>query len=244
MTLKRIVTPVHLQPGLDGYIDEVVLRLSEGIADFFGDTDHLELLPIDGEDLAQRIGIGEELVGHIGADHANHVAMLVVAVGDVAAGRDLFHVHVANVGGHAADIDVLQVLPLGAEVCRAPHFHANRLWKLQIVAQGLVVFPGDVAIAPGRLEQFLGIADDGKLVDQKDVRSQVGDAAGEIAVHPADESDHQNERGDRQNNAQQHEKRAQLVRAHGLQRDQRRLAQEAAVAKRALRNGRIHAPNR
>ncbi len=126
----------------------------------------------------------------------------------------------------------------------APHFHAHRLCQLEIVAQRLVVLPGDVAVTAGRLQQFLGIADDGKLMDQKDVRSQVGDAAGEIAVHPADESDHQDERGDRQDNAQQHEKRTQLVRAHGLQRDQRRLAEEAAVTKRALRDGRIHAPNR
>ena len=77
--------------------------------------------------LAHRIGIGKELVGHVGADHANHVAMLIVAIGDVAAGRDLFHVHVADVGGHSADIDILQVLPLGADLCRAPHFHADGL---------------------------------------------------------------------------------------------------------------------
>ena len=63
--------------------------------------------------LPSGIGVGEQLVGDVGADHANHVAMLVVAIGDVAAGRDLFHVHVADVGGHAAQVDIFQVLPLG-----------------------------------------------------------------------------------------------------------------------------------
>ena len=145
-----------------------------------GHADDLELLAIDGQDLAQRIGIGEELVGNVGADHADHVAMLVVAVGHVAAGRDFFDVHVADVGGHAAQVDVLQVLPLVADVGRAPHFHANRFGQLQIVAQRLIVVPGDVAIAAGRLQQFLGVADDGKLVNQKNVGTQVGDAAGEI----------------------------------------------------------------
>ena len=47
---QRVVAPVHLQPGLDGDVDEVVLRLSEGVADSFGDADHLELLPIDGDE--------------------------------------------------------------------------------------------------------------------------------------------------------------------------------------------------
>ena len=97
-----------------------------------------------------RVGVGEKFVGHVGADHANHVAMLVVAVGDVTAGRDLFHIHVADVGGHAAQVDVLQALPLVANVGRAPNLHADRLGQFQVVAQRLVVVPGDIAIAPGR----------------------------------------------------------------------------------------------
>ncbi len=170
--------------------------MSEGVADFLGDPDHLELFSIDGDGFAYRVGIGKEFVGHISADHANHSAMLVVAVGNVASRRDLFHVHVPNVGGHAPDIDILQVLPLRTDFCRAPHFHANGLRELEIIVQRHIVFPRDIAIAASRLQQFLGIADDEKLVDQKDVRSQIGDPAGEIAVHPADESDHQNEGGD------------------------------------------------
>ena len=84
---------------------------------------------------AQRIGVGEQLVGHVGTDHRDHVAMLIVAVSHVAAGRDLLHVHVADVGGHAAQVDVLQALPLGADVGGAAHFHAHGLRQLKIVAQ-------------------------------------------------------------------------------------------------------------
>src|SRR5208283_2164588 len=103
------------------------------------------------------------------------------------------------------DIDIVQVLPLGADLCYAPHFHSHSFGELQIVAHGLEVLPGNVAITPGRLQQLLRITDDGKLHHQKDIGSQVGDTGGEIAVHPCDKSDHQNERGDGQNNAKQHE---------------------------------------
>ena len=60
--------------------------------------------------------------------------MFVIAVGHVAPGRDLLDVHLADVGGHATKVDILQVLPLRAKVGRPPHFHAHSLGKLQIVA--------------------------------------------------------------------------------------------------------------
>ena len=111
------------------------------------------------------------------------------------------------------------------------HFHANRLGKLQVIVHGYVVVPGDVSVTAGRLQHFLRIAEDGKLVNQEDVRSQVGDASSEIHVHPVNQRNHQDERRNRQNNAQQHEERPQLVGAHRLQRDNYRLTQEMLLRK-------------
>ncbi len=59
---------------------------------------------------------------------------------------------------------------------------------------------------------------------------------GKVLIHSRDQRDHQDERGDRQNDAQQHEKRAQLVRTHVLQRDQRRLAQKMCARDFSLRS--------
>ena len=60
---------------------------------------------------------------------------------------------------------------------------------------------------------------------------------GEVLVHSADQRDHQDQRRNRQNDAEQHQERAQLVRAHGLQRDERRLAQEVSARKSSLLAG-------
>src|ERR1035441_3001145 len=121
--------------------------------------------------------------------------MVVVAVADIAAGGGFLHVHLTQVGGDSSDGDVIEILLFRTHHARGADLHAHVLGQLETIAQGLIVVPGDVAIAAHCFHVGFRIADDAHLVDDENVGTEVGDALGEILVHAADQGNDQDQGG-------------------------------------------------
>src|SRR5262249_122178 len=72
--------------------------------------------------------------------------------------------------------------------------------------------------------------------------AHVDDAAGDVLVGASDEGHDHDEGGDSQDDAEEHEERAQLVRAQGFERDEGGLAQGYTLAEDGLTVGHLGVP--
>src|SRR5262249_33272488 len=84
-----------LPVGVDGQHDVVVLRLTEGRAEGFSDTDDLIGMTLRANRFTDGIDVRKEFGGDIGADEGDIGAMIVVGLREVAALRDI---DVADIG--------------------------------------------------------------------------------------------------------------------------------------------------
>ena len=67
------------------------------------------------------------------------------------------------------------------------------------------------------LDELLGVGDQGKSRDLKNIGAESGDALADVAVNAIDERDDDNQCGDGQNDAQKREKGTHFVLAQGVQ---------------------------
>ena len=103
-----VVGPIHLEIRLDRYIRKVILRLSEGRANGFRNTDDQEGPTLNQQFVADRVDSRKELGGQVVADHGDLGAALVVALGDVASVPGCNDVDIHHIGGDAADVRVIE----------------------------------------------------------------------------------------------------------------------------------------
>ena len=69
-----------------------------------------------------------------------------------------------------------------------------------------------------RFDPGIVAGDDAEAVDDEDIRTQVGDAVGNVEIHAGDKAHHCDQSGDGQNYAEEGKKAAQLVRLQGIER--------------------------
>ena len=143
--------------------------------------------------------------------------MLVVAVADVTAERGLFDVHLSDVGGHAPDIDVIEVLVAIFDLALVAHLQANIFGQSHVVAQVFEIFKSDFSVALLVFDELLKAGDQRKLPHQEDVGAEISNPRGNIAIGAFDQRDNYQQSGNRQNYAQQGKKGAQLVGPQGFQ---------------------------
>ena len=135
------MSAIDLEEGFDGNVGEVVLRLAEDGAEGLGDSDDGEGAAINPEFAADGINEREKLGGQIVADHGDHGAALVVAIGDVTALDGLLDINLADVGGDAADAGVIDALRADMDFAGGANFGADTAGELEIVVKGLVSLP-------------------------------------------------------------------------------------------------------
>src|SRR6266478_767699 len=211
------VCSIHLEISLDWDVGKIVLRLTEGRADRVRDADNQERPAINQEFVANGIKAGEKLNGQVVANHSDLGPALIVTLGDVAAVARCDDVDVHHVGGDAADIGVVESMRAGAHFSIDAQLHANAERQLHIVAQRFEVVPGNLFVAAVGLHVLVDVGNDGEASQQKNVGAHIGDAVGDVAVHAGDQGDDHNERGNRQDDAQEHQEGAHFVGAQGLQ---------------------------
>ncbi len=156
-------------------------------------------------------------------DHDNVGAMFIVRIRDVAAELRLLQADLAHVRRDSQDPHFLQVFGFVLGLDQAPLPEPHVPGQAHVVAHEFVVFPGHFPVAALEFKEFLLAGGNGVLDHQKNVGSEVSNAVGNVLVAAGDQRDHQQQRANRKNHAQQREKRPQLMRAQGVQRNQRRL---------------------
>src|SRR5208282_5553570 len=209
---------INLEEGFDRHVGEVVLGLAEDGAEGFGDAHDGEGAAVNPDFTADGINIREKLGGEIVADHGGHGAVLVVAIGDVAALDGHLDINVADAGRDAANIGVFDALRADTDFAGGANFGADTEGELEIVVEGLVVLPGDDFVAAGCFDVFLDIGEDGEASDEKAVGAEIGDAIGDVAVDTGDEGNDEDEGGNGDDDAEEHEEGTELVGANGLER--------------------------
>ena len=223
---EALLLAIDFEISLDGNVGETILRLSQHGAHGLGYAHDLKGTTINHDFTAQRINVGKKFVSDIGADHSDAGVVFVVEIGDVAARGRLLHIHIADVGGNATHVHVLHVLLAVAQLAENANFHTYRFGQLEPIAHGFKIVPGDFFIPPPGFDELLGVGDQRELMHQKNIAAHVGHGIGDVLVGAFDERHHDDQSRHRQNNAQQHEERAQLVGAHGLQRHHSGFAQQ------------------
>jgi hypothetical protein len=215
---------VHLEPGHDRDVNEVVLRLSHDGSDGLCDPDHGEHFAVDIDLFAEGVDVGEQLLGNIHANHCGRAAMVVISIRNVAACLGCLDIHVTHVCRHAPDADVFR--GFAAEFHPAVHatLQPNVFRQLHAVAERLVVLQRELAVRAQCFDVRLAIVDDPEPVYEENVRAEIRDSFGDVLVGSIDKGDDKNECGDRKNNAEQHQERTQLMRPHGFDRDGCRFA--------------------
>src|SRR2546427_134017 len=113
-----------------------------------------------------------------------------------------------------------------ANFSRRAQLHSHAFRQLHVCAQRFVVVPRHFLVAPVRLHVLFHVRDNGKSRQQKYVRSKIGHPVGNIPIHPRNQSNHHNQRGNGKDNPQQHQEGTHLVRAQRLQRHADRLPQQ------------------
>src|SRR5271157_626641 len=174
--VKALVGAINFDKGLNGDVSEVVLGLSEGGAERLGDADDGEGAAVNPDIAADGINVGKEIGGEIVANHGGHGAVLVVAIGDVAALDGHLDINVADAGGDAANTGVFDALRADTDFAGSANFGADTEGELEIIVEGLVVLPGDEFVAARGFDVFLNVGEDGKASDEEAVGAEIGDA--------------------------------------------------------------------
>ena len=93
----------------------------------------------------------------------------------------------------------------------------NLVCRFHVVAQQ-IVFDGSDHRAFLGFDPGIPTGDDAEAIDQVDVGAKIGDTVSHVKIEPCDHAHHQHQGGHRQDDAEQGEKAAQLVRAQSIQR--------------------------
>ena len=112
---EALIGAINFDVRLDGDVSEIVLGLAEDGAKWFGDTDDSEKAAVNPDIAADGVNVREKLFGKIVADHRDHGAVLVVAIGDIAALVGFLDINLTDVGGDAADVGVFDALRADAD---------------------------------------------------------------------------------------------------------------------------------
>src|SRR5262249_7025615 len=155
-----VVLAIVLQERADWDVNEIVLRLAEDRSDRLGDSDHLKGAPVDVNGLADGIGCGKEFSGDVLPDERNLRARVIIRICDVAAGLRFFHVHIGDVSGDSANVDVVKGLCPEADSAAGASLKADGFRQLHAVVQSLVVVPGNVSVAARGFQKVSLIGDD------------------------------------------------------------------------------------
>src|SRR5208282_1640314 len=150
-------------------VDEVVLRLPEDGSKRLGYADHEIAAAIDVNRFSDGIDGGEQLSGDLLSDKSDIRSAVIIGIGDVAPGLHFLDIHIGDIGGDAADINVVQRLGSEADLAAGTRFQANRAGQFHAIAQSLEVFPGDIPVAAHRFQEVLLIGDDGEAKHEKDI---------------------------------------------------------------------------
>ena len=137
--------------------------------------------------------------------------MQFVGLGDVAAFGWLLDVHLADCGAHSAHAAILKRLIAPMRPAVLAHFDADALGEFHVLAQILVIIPGDVFVAASSFHDFRDVRQDWKTRDQKNVGAEIRHAIRNVQINAGNKRDHQNQRRNRKDNSQEHQERAQLV---------------------------------
>jgi hypothetical protein len=100
----------------------------------------------------------------------------------------------------------------------------NLLVSAQVLPEVLVIFHADGLVAPARLQVVVKPLRPLELVHHECIGAEIGDVVGDIHVHSVDNRHHHDQRRGGDHNAEQRQKRPQLVAAQRFHRDPERLA--------------------
>ena len=205
--------------GGEGHGDEVILRGAEGAALLFNDADDGVGDAIGAELLADGVGAGEEVFLDVGADESDVRGVLLVGVGEVAAGGDVEVLHDWGIWEVRPRIwaSVMEAVPctslpgdglLGAHAVEAAG---------TVVADVLVVVKEQV-FALGVLHVVVWIGGEGRgSGDGEGVGTVGGELGHDEEVGAVDEGDHGDDGRDANDDAEQREDTAELVGPEGLE---------------------------
>src|SRR5262249_19517039 len=180
--VHALVGAVDLEPGLGRNVYEVVLGLAERAALLLGDAHHFVGLAIDIDGLPQGIHSSKEPLGHVGSNHGDVGAMLVVGLHDVASNLRLFHIDVPHVGRDPADFNILNRLGFVLDVAQAVYLQTYCLRQVHIVAEVFKILIGDLLVGALQLDEHFPARNQRELFDQKNIGSPVGHLVGYIFV--------------------------------------------------------------
>src|SRR5258708_34007020 len=105
-----VLGAVDFEIGLNGDVDEVVLRPAQRGGDGPGNADDLEGAAVDEDFVADGVDVGKELVSDVLADHGGERAALIVAFGNIPAIGGRHNVDIHHVGSDTANVAVLQAV--------------------------------------------------------------------------------------------------------------------------------------
>ncbi len=234
---NRIVRAVHFEICLNRNVREVVLGLAKRGSNRFGDAHNLEGPPVDQHLAPNGVHIREQLRRQVIPDHRHRRAALIVAFGNVPPIARRLEVNVHHIGRDSANAGVVKALRAYADSCAGALFHAHAQRQLHVVAQRFVIGPGHFLVAAFRSDQLLHVRNERKARQQEYVRAEISHAVGDVLIHSGNQRNHYDERGNRQDNAQQHQEGTHLVLAHGVQRHAHRFAKQHS----ALQHAPLHA---
>jgi hypothetical protein len=180
-----------------------ILGLPEHAANHFCYSNHLEITTVNVDGLADGIDGGKQPLGDFLPDERDLGAIVIIRVGNVSPIFGLLHIHIRDVRGDTADVDVVHGLRPQADFPGGPDLQADRLRQPHAVVQRLEVVPGDVAIAAHGFEEILLIGDDGKPHHEKDIGSEIGNTILNVVVGAGDHGDYKNQHRNRQCYTQQ-----------------------------------------
>ncbi|PYU16476.1 MAG: hypothetical protein DMG37_02305 [Acidobacteria bacterium] len=214
-------------------VREIVLRLPKSRADDFRNSYHLERPAIDQDLAADGIHVGKKFGRQVVADHGHQRAALIIALGNVASLARRYRINVSHVGGHAANVYVVDAFRASADFSVGAQFHAHAQRQLQVCTQRFVIVPGHFLVAAVGLHVLFHVGDEREARQQEHVGAEIRDAVGDVSVYPGNQRNHDNQCGNRQNDAQQHQEGAHLVLAQRLQRHTHRFANQHSALQHA-----------
>jgi hypothetical protein len=142
----------------------------------------------------------------------------VFGVAKEAARFDLLLSDVDHAGGHAPHGDFIERMGFVSDrrAGTDPCVGSDVLITSQILLQEFVVFQVDGLVSALHLQPLFIAGGPFVLVQDEDVGSEVGNAVGDIEIHPIDDGHHDDQSGDGNHHPQESEKGTELVGAQGF----------------------------
>ena len=159
--------------------------------------------------------LGKSFSDNVRTDDADAGIVLVIGVGNVPAGGDLFAPDVDKTGSNGTHGDLIDQVPLVA--CRGVRSQLRQssdvLVAVKILPKKLVFLHTNGLVAPPRIQKGVESLRPLELVENESVGAQVGDVLGDVQVHAVHNRHDDDQGGGSDDDSKQSQERAQLVAA-------------------------------